>query len=183
MPQTCFALFCTADQPASYINALLERAEQDKTGRGNIFCLIKSPDQKRVDKPTSPGLSEDLKTSFSGWSTEQLGDFCKEKFSQVNPKSQPPYISDENFAVLDERTLKDGTVLLARYSLWQERIDPNNPSDADDAFRDLEGWRTVRVKRSAAPELTFILPTIDIDEVVENLKPEDDGVWRAPEEE
>ena len=178
-----FALFCTADQPASCINALLGHAEEDKTGRGNLFCLIESPDQKRVDKPTSPTASEDLKTGFKGWSTDQLGKFCKEKFDHDNPRSQPPYISDENFAVLDERTLKDGTVLLVRYSSWMERINPDDPSDADDAFRHLEGYRTVRAKRKAAPELMFITPGIDIDEVISHLRPEDNGVWRAPEEE
>lgn len=175
-----FALFCAVDQPASYINGLLQHAEEQSFDAGNIFCLIQSPDQKCVDKPTQPPVS-DFKTGFAGWPIEQLGSFCKEKFDWNNPKSQPPYISDENFAVLDERTLRDGTVLLASYRYWQERIDPDDLNDADEAFRHIEGWRTVRARRNSAPDLVSILPVHDFNQVIEFLKPEDDGVWRAPE--
>jgi hypothetical protein len=162
---TFFALFCTVDQPASYINGLLKHAEEHSFNAGNIFCLIESPDQKRVDKPTEP-LVSDFKTGFKGWR---------------NSKSQPPYISDNNFAVLDERTLRDGTVLLASYCHWQERIDPEDPSDEDEAFRHFKGFRTVRTERNSAADHASTLPEIHFNMVIESLKPEDDGVWRDPE--
>jgi hypothetical protein len=177
---TFFALFCTVDQPASYINGLLKHAEEHSFNAGNIFCLIESPDQKRVDKPTEP-LVSDFKTGFKGWSTEKLGEFCQEKFDWRNSKSQPPYISDNNFAVLDERTLRDGTVLLASYCHWQERIDPEDPSDEDEAFRHFKGFRTVRTERNSAADHASTLPEIHFNMVIESLKPQDDGVWRDPE--
>ena len=171
-----FALFCTAPQSASYINKLLKHADENTFDAGNVFCLIESPEQKRVDKPTAPEVA-DFGTGFAGWSVKGLGDFCKEKFKTDNPKSQPPYISATIFAVLDERTTKDGTVLLAAYDYWTERINPDDPSDADDAFRDCEGYRQLRAKWKAAPDLIHTMPEIDLSQVVDSVKPEDDGVW------
>jgi len=180
MHDAFFALFCTVDQPASYINGLIQHAEEHSSEAGNIFCLLESPDQKRVDKPTGPEVS-DFKTGFTGWSVEQLGNFCKEKFSwRDNPKSQPPYISEDIFAVLDERTLRDGTVLLAWYSYWKERIDPDDPNDGDEAFKHNEGYRTIRSMRNSTADHLHIMPEFEVDWVLEELKPEDDGVWRSP---
>lgn len=179
MHDAFFALFCTIDQPASYINGLLQHAEKHSFDAGNIFSLIESPDQKHVNKPTGPEQISDFRTGFEGWSIEQLGEFCKEKFDwRTNPKSQPPYIADGHFAVLDERTIEDGTVLLASYRHWRERIDPDNPSDEDDASNSFEGWRTVRSTKEAAADHLSILPVFDMNQLIAYMKPEDDGVWR-----
>jgi len=180
MGSSFFALFCTVSQPASYINDLLQHAEKNTFSAGNLFCLIESPSQKRVDKPTEPSV-EDFETGFQGWSTEDLGKWCHEKFNWNNPKSQPPYISDEEFAILDDRTLRDGTVLLVKWDVWTERIDEDDPSDADEAFRKLRGYRTVRAMMRAAPDLMQALPETDLSEAIADMKPEDDGVWRAPQ--
>ena len=174
------ALFCTVTQPASYINELLRHAEEHSFSSGNIFCLIESPDQKRVDKPTEATV-KDFETGFRGWSIEDLSKFCGEKFNKDNPKNQRPYISSTEFAVLDERTLEDGTVLLVKDDVWTERIDPNDPSDADEAFRQCEGCRSVRAKRNAAPDLLQALAEVALSQVLEDMKPEDDGVWRDPQ--
>jgi len=175
-----FALFCTVDQRASYINALLEHAEEHSVKSGNNFCLIESPDQKRVNKPTGRPVS-DFKTGFAGWSIDQLGQFCKEKFDWRNPKSQAPYIADDIFAVLDERTLEDGTIVLAAYSPWRERIDPNDLNDDDEAFIEHKGFRTARAPRNAAPDHLSDLPELDFNELIAHMKPEDNGVIRDEE--
>jgi len=167
---TFFALFCIVDVPASYITGLLQHAEEHSSNAGNIFCLIESSEQKRVNKPTAPPVL-DFKTGFRSWSTDDLGKFCKEKFDWRNSKSQPPYIYDSSFAVLDERTLKDGTILLASYTHWQERINPDDPSDKDEAFRCFQGFRTVRTERNSAPDNVSVLPEIDFNMVIESLKP------------
>lgn len=181
MGSSFFALFCTVSQPASYINELLQHAEEHTFSAGNIFCLIESPSQKTVDKPTQPSSVQDFETGFHAWSIEDLGKWCKEKFNWNNPKSQPPYISDEEFAVLDNKTLRDGTVLLVKWDVWRERIDEDDPSDADEAFRKHRGYRTVRAMMKAAPDLLGALPEIDLSEVIADMKLEDDGVWRAPQ--
>lgn len=43
-------------------------------------------------------------------------------------------ISWEDLAVMDERTLKDDTMLLVNWGVWTERIAPNDPSGEDDKF-------------------------------------------------
>jgi hypothetical protein len=35
--------------------------------------------------------------------------------------------------------------------------------------------------RNSAPDHMYVLPELDINMVIEDLKPEDDGVWRSPE--
>ena len=168
------ALFCTAQIPADKINKLLQAAEQSSKA-GNVWTLIRNNAQKSAEKPTEQPV-EDFETSFKKASLETLGKFCKDKFSQDNPKSQKPYIADEDYAVMDERTLKDDTILLVKYDVWTERIDPNDPSDEDDKFKQLEGWRSIRVDIDEATDTIDAIEYLDLGDAIANIKPEDNGV-------
>ena len=50
------------------------------------------------------------------------------------------------FAVLDERSINDSTLLLVKWEVWSERIDPNATSgfDDDNNFKRCRGWQTLR---------------------------------------
>lgn len=168
------ALFCTAQIPTSTINELPTHAH-DNTISGNIFCVIQTVDQRRVDKPTYPPIAL-FQTTFQDFTIEGLGAFCKEKIDWNNPKSQLPYISDNEPAVLDPRTLDDGTVLLFKYDHWDERIDPDSPSDMPDAFRKCEDWRQIRMEMKSAPIMMKAPQEIITSQIFDSVR---DRVYRT----
>ena len=78
---------------------------------------------------------------------------------------------------MDERTLKDDTIMLARWEFWSERIDPKSEDDSDEAFRDIEDWATVRVDiRNAAEAVAGIGDELEVHTFAMYLSDEDDGV-------
>ena len=79
MGSSYYALFCLAPNLSSKVNELLQYAQAETTA-GNVFCLIQSPSQSSVEKPTAPTIP-DFKTGFQDWSIKQIGDWCKEKFN------------------------------------------------------------------------------------------------------
>ena len=80
--------------------------------------------------------SPDFTTSFTSASLDALGDFCK--------SHSPADIT--TFGVLDERSITDSTVLLIKWEVWSDYIDPNAESGLDDDSnrRQHEGWQTLR---------------------------------------
>lgn len=50
------------------------------------------------------------------------------------------------FAVLDERSVNDSTLLLVKWEVWTDYIDPNATSglDSDSNREQHEGWQTLR---------------------------------------
>lgn len=172
-PSAFYALFCTAQIPASKVNELLKMAEEDAKS-DNIWTLIRNHSQKRADKPSEAPI-EDFETSFTDASLEDLGAFCREKFKpQKTPQGQVP-ISSEEFAIMDKRTLKDDTVLLVKYDVWTERKDENDPSDEDDAFMKFRGWREMRVPIKEATSTMEALKELNIGQATPNK----DGVYFA----
>ena len=75
-------------------------------------------------------------TSFTSASLDALGDFCKSHSSA----------DITTFGVLDERSIADSTVLLVKWEVWSDYIDPNAESGLDDDSnrQQHEGWQTLR---------------------------------------
>jgi hypothetical protein len=69
---------------------------------------MKSRDQTEFPKP-SPPPQEDFASGFIGASIGDIGNWCKAKFPEC---SETDPISGVNFAILDERSVIDKTLLL-----------------------------------------------------------------------
>ncbi len=78
---------------------------------------------------------------------------------------------------MDKRSLKDDTIVLVRWELWDERIDPKSEDDSDEAFRRVRGWATVRVQFHKAPlAVGAVGQDFGISDYRDILDVEDDGV-------
>ena len=64
--------------------------------------------------------------------------------------------------VLDERFLRDGTVVLANWELYDERKDPNSEDDRDEAFWHREGWLDVRLPGEKAAHIVVALVKLTV---------------------
>ena len=75
-------------------------------------------------------------TSFSSASLDDLGDFCR-SHSPANTTT---------FAILDERSINDSSILLVKWEVWSDYIDPNAETGLDDDsnLEEHEGWQTLR---------------------------------------
>ena len=81
---------------------------------------------------------------------------------------------------MDERTLKDETVVLVAWEMWDERIDPKSWDDSDEAFRRVEGWASVRVPmKQASDRMGAVSGDFRIYEMRDHLEEMDDGVFRV----
>ena len=70
------------------------------------------------------------------------------------------------FAVLDDRSINDSTVLLVKWEVWSERIDPNATSgyDDDSNFKPCRGWQTLRTYFADAADLMDALEYLPMEE-------------------
>ena len=96
-----------------------------------------------------------------------------------SPKSQIKEIgiAHDAFALIDARTLKDETLVLVRWEVYDERIDPTSPDDRDEAFRRVTDWTDIRVPVVMATELVGCLGLeLLIHDNKWHLSEEDDGV-------
>ena len=75
-------------------------------------------------------------TSFSSASLDNLGDFCRSHFPAATV----------TFAILDERSIKDFSILLVKWEVWSDYINPNAETGLDDDTNreEHEGWQTLR---------------------------------------
>lgn len=100
----------------------------------NIWVLIQHPSQHTLAKPTDPPVSA-FQTGFLGWSIEQLQYFVKTTFGENGLGSGADghlgYIADDAFAVIDERTAKDNTILF----LSQEYTDSVQKAEVHVAWK------------------------------------------------
>ncbi len=119
-----------------------------------------------------------MSTTFADATLDDLGNFCRQRFSseEGKPKAEPPIASDR-FGIIDKRSLRDDTIVLVRWELWTERIDPKSEDDSDEAFRRARGWATVRVQFHKAPlAVGAVGEDFRISDYRDNLDDEDDGV-------
>ena len=72
-------------------------------------------------------------------------------------RSKEFVVAHEAFALIDARTLKDETLGLVRWELYDERIDPTSWDDSYKAWRTVEDWTDVRVPVVMATEMVMSL--------------------------
>lgn len=102
-------------------------------------------------------------TSFASASLDTLGEFCK---------SHSP-ADTTTFGILDQRSMTDSTVLLVKWDVWSDYIDPNAKSGLDDDsnLEQHEGWQTLRTYFTNAAEVMDGLEYLPVRE----LKSTDQG--------
>ena len=68
-------------------------------------------------------------------------------------------------------------MVLVRWELWDERIEPASPDDSREAFRRVRGWADVRVPLEMATEAVGGLGLdLLVRDFEDYLRQEDDGV-------
>ena len=147
----------------------------------NLWSLISTPDQTHIDKPTTPPFTGDSPRGFINANFDDIGAFLNNLFPPVPshiPKSEIKEIgiAHDAFAVIDARTLHDETLVLVRWEVYDERIDPKSPDDSDEAFRRVEAWTDIRVPVVTATEM---VGSLGLDLLIHDFKwhlREDDGV-------
>ncbi|CAD0094381.1 unnamed protein product, partial [Aureobasidium mustum] len=108
---TTYLLFCTAEVSTETINKLLKQPEI------NCFVLARDPSQTCFDHwRTNPPISP-FKNGFLGWSASQIQQYLRDQLSEsaLDPQTN---ITGEEFAILDQRSIEDETVLI--YQLLDE---------------------------------------------------------------
>ena len=160
------------------INKFLRISDQSSKSSGNAWSLIFAHSQTNFDRPTTYPISDDTATTFTDATFDDLGAFCSEHFDPEKNNQQPrPQIVHDGFVVMDERTLKDETVVLVKWEFWRERIDPESLDDSDEAFKDMETWADVRLPfREAADTADAVGEDFLVSDMKCYLKEEDDGV-------
>jgi hypothetical protein len=75
------------------------------------WSLVREPNQATFDESTKTPVSA-FQSGFIGASFDTLVKFVKE----LPEDKKPRFFTDQTFAVLDERSLKDNTVVLYKYN-------------------------------------------------------------------
>jgi hypothetical protein len=79
----------------------------------NIWTLIQRRDQETVSKPTNPPVPA-FQSDFIGATPEELQDFVQSRFGKdgigKGSVDHMDYISNNAFAIIDERTARDKTI-------------------------------------------------------------------------
>ncbi|KAI9725496.1 MAG: hypothetical protein M1828_003167 [Chrysothrix sp. TS-e1954] len=121
--------------------------------RQNSISLVRNPDQRLFDDPT-PVPVEPFHSGFLGYSIEDLGNY-------VNTHLLKPQggVTPGTFAVLDERSMDDDTLVVAR---WTERFTDYalDHSEFTDEHKTFEGWKVRRINFHQANPIIGML-TID----------------------
>lgn len=112
-------------------------------------------------------------TSFTSASLDTLGEFCKNHCSAELT----------TFAILDERSIHDSTVLLVKWEVWTDYIDPNAKTGLDSASNreQHEGWQTLRTFFAGTAKVADGLEYLPVREFKSTKQGFDEnGVYLAP---
>ncbi|KAK8148832.1 hypothetical protein G3M48_009042 [Beauveria asiatica] len=116
-------LFCTANVPAQVINRLMEECAIPEDA-ANIFSLVRTPDQERLDEwKTEPPVQE-FSTGFAAASDQELRSQIRHLIQRSTGGASTSLAGDW-MAVLDDQSEAQSAVVL-HYSypqdLWDEPI-------------------------------------------------------------
>ncbi|THW02995.1 hypothetical protein D6D25_08490 [Aureobasidium pullulans] len=114
---TWVPLFVTAKVPVELVNKILEHGEaQQRNDPDDLFpnrwVLVQDPEQSAFSTPTKPP-AHSLTSGFVNASAESLKVFVASNFGEQGLASngRSDWIADDAFAVVDERTARDNSIL------------------------------------------------------------------------
>lgn len=152
----------------------MKQATDHCTEAGNVFTLITSKNQEKFDTPTPFPVSP-FESDFVGADINTLAEFCEANFPEKHE-----CISDDTFAVLDERGIKESSVLLVSWSVWEDE-DSKTGEETGEEIEETkvnEGYKSVRVRFPAAG---MILIALTVNFYIVELQENDfdqDGVYK-----
>jgi len=147
-------LFCTTNVPGKVIEELLEATTNPIIDCGDFrWSLVRTRDQATLDDPTTAPVS-DFSTDFVNASIDDIGTYLKKRYRREFPNI-PADWSSESFAILDERSVKDKTLLIVRW--WQVDQSLEELQEMQDEWL-IErykptGWHALRVGFKDAPQV------------------------------
>ena len=103
-----------------------------------IFILLSSPDQELKTKYVTPPV-DDFKTGFRSWSVKGLGEYMQARYRERKTQEHGFY-DTTTIAVLDERSTKDRTIDLGKYTIERREV----PEDPD--YGPPAEWQSVRIR-------------------------------------
>ncbi|THV78065.1 hypothetical protein D6D29_07967 [Aureobasidium pullulans] len=114
---TWVPVFVTAKVPVELVNKILEHGEaQQRNDPDDLFpnrwVLVQDPEQSTFSTSTKPPVHS-FTSGFVNASTESLKVFVVSKFGEQGLASngRSDWIADDAFAVVDERTARDNSIL------------------------------------------------------------------------
>ncbi len=85
-------------------------------------------------------------------------------------------IGNDTFAVLDERSMRDETVLVCKYEMWLENK-PEKPMDDTDMLEKSD-WLSLRVRFEHVGDFMEGIGFKDLKEFLDNDVLDEEGVWK-----
>ena len=136
-----------------------------KTPRHNFLSLVLDPSQKSFDPNCTQPEVQPFETGFLGYTGAQIRDFIAYRL----PVNMPSDIEPCQYAILDQRSARDETVIIAHsYSTLQDR-DPETMTEdererweeeyeeLDEDDDETDAWCEWRVKFEDAERLSTIV--------------------------
>lgn len=114
--------------------------------------------EQPLEDPTEPPVAN-FKTSFEGSTIEELGSYFRARYVVEFPKA-PATWNAYSFGVLDERSVRDKTLLMVAW--WEAEPIDESPDDEDvqEAWMPT-GWKTLRVRFEDAAWLAMCIDIND----------------------
>ncbi|KAH8601082.1 hypothetical protein B0O99DRAFT_589164 [Bisporella sp. PMI_857] len=177
-------LFCTANVPGKVIDELLEAATNPTVDCGDFrWSLVRTRDQAPLDDPTTAPVG-DFETSFLNASIDEIGVYFNTRYTREFP-DYPADWSSKSFAVLDERSIEDKTLLIVRW--WQQDQSLEELQEIRDEWLigryKPTGWQSLRVTFEDSPQVGSSIELSPSAYLVDLQGPEnftDDGVLIMP---
>ncbi|KAH6663429.1 hypothetical protein B0J14DRAFT_609449 [Halenospora varia] len=175
-------LFCTANMPPEIFAELFEFTVNPRHVMGDFRWSLLRTRSQAIEDPTEGPVAE-FETGFAGASVEELGQYYRERYEIEFPE-HPCTWDEYSFAILDERSVKDKTMLMV---VWYEAPDFDELPEDDEELRQAwmpTGWKTLRLRFIDAPS---VAQSISINAVLlleelagpENFR--EDGTFILPE--
>lgn len=137
---------------------------------------MRTPDQNCPQEPTTAPVAP-LKTGFLSASVETLGEHVQKLYSEAEAASRNMKgFWPDMFGIIDERSARDNTMILARYHRWI----PDEMVNSMPPLPHLEGWKTMRLTFEMAISAFYQVSQVPwgfFDEPGKSLYKIEDGVW------
>lgn len=152
------------------------RESQRTEGDSNHWVLARDPNQTKFKVPTYPRIRA-FETGFNGYSTDALVSWIE----NLPEKHHPRFLSLTNFAILDDRTLRDETVSI---QTWVEQMPADSKEEDWDPSKVIRYWKEFRVPFLYATHLVTMLefrPAMYIEELdMTTAFVDPNGILRTP---
>lgn len=137
---------------------------------------MRQPSQEEFDFPTQAPVG-DFENGFNGWTIDALGIFFRERNKANLEGKNAVHWALETFAVLDERSVLDKTLLVIH---WWASSPPEYDEDPEEQIKHFTwSWWTRRVKFQVAGHFAAAV-RVNGGFMLEELAEDEQGVVQVP---